>query len=230
MDKAKTRCKVCLSRQKDYIEEMIKDKVPLKIISGRMWDVYKERISADAVARHRDNHMAQPHSNNDRVQESEKMDKTHSDKTHSDKMTEVVTEEVVSEEPLSEIDALKKRVLGLEIISWRYASTVAYTQFNSYSLAGTARHQITYRNLVEESMDNIENLEASYNAIVARVKNKMITDGNLCLSDADFEGPREEKRKKERDENKEKMNAAELAVSRGKEEIRQARDMLDQLK
>ena len=58
----KTRCKVCLSKEKEYIEEMLRDEVPLKIISERMLEVYDEQISADAVARHRDHHVVQPHS------------------------------------------------------------------------------------------------------------------------------------------------------------------------
>lgn len=178
---------MCLSARKEYVEEMLRDQVPLNIISGRMREVYDEQISSDALARHRANHMSEPHSNNDRVREVEKEQKRGEDETRSDKLTAADTEEEAAEDPLSKLEA---RVNALEIVLAEEADPSQYTGFTSYTIAGARSHQISYKDIVSAAMPDKKGVHEQYKALVASIKAKIVKDGGLILSDESFIGPR----------------------------------------
>lgn len=226
MGNPKTRCKVCLSPRKDYIEEMIRDEVPLKIISERMLDVYSEQISPDAVARHRANHMPQPHSNNDRVQEVEKEQKRGEDEPHSDKATEVDVEEEVAEDPLSKMEA---RLNVLEIVLAEQASTSQYTGFTSYTLEGAHPHSISYKDIISKRMPGKKDIHGQYKALVASIKAKMVKDGGLILSDESFIGPRAELLAKDTKRVKAELEEAEADLRQREQERKNFQAQMTQL-
>lgn len=226
MEKTKTRCKCCQSKRADYINEMLRDNVPLKIISERMLEVYKEQISPDAIARHRANHLPQPHSNNDRVREVEKEQNRGEDETHSDKVTEVDVEEEVAEDPLSKMEA---RLNVLEIILAEQASTSQYTAFYSYNMAGETPNVISYQDLILERMPDKKDIHAQYKAIAASVKQRIVKEQGLVLSDESFIKPRAELLAKDKKHVNEQLEAAIRDLEEKERERVNFRNQMDQV-
>jgi hypothetical protein len=225
----KTRCKVCLSPEKEYIEEMITDKVPLKTISERMLSVYGEQISRDAIARHRDHHMVEAHSNSDRAQETVKPEKRGGDEARSDAVTEAKHEEVIAEKPLSQMEALEARINNIEVIMAEERSTGSFTAFQSYTIGGETVHEISYKDLILSLHPNSGSIHKEYLAIAARIKAKRVLEGGLILSDESFVKPRAElnaKRKKEASDGLEKAMADLEERQREKDAFTHALDVL----
>lgn len=220
---------MCLSPQKDYLEEMIRDKVPLKIISERMLEVYNEQISSDAVARHRDNHMVQPHSNDDRVQEIDQGDKNAVDLEIIKEATVLSEEEDVVEAPLTPMEALEARVNALEILLAEQTSTGSYTGFTSYLMGGKREHSISYRDIVTELHPDKKDIHGQYVAIVARVKAKMVAEKGLILSDEEFIKPRAELNKKNKAEAEAGLKEAEEELRKREIERKNFRNAIEQL-
>lgn len=212
-----------MSEKKDYIEEMLRDEVPLRVISGRIKDVYHEQITFQAIQRHKEHHMDLSHTNIEHDKKNEVIAKKLIER---DKATEVVTVVNEPEAPMSEMDELKARINAIEIIMVEQASTATNTTFRSYDMAGEHTHGISYQDIANELHPDKKDIHGQYRAIVNSIKAKMIKEQGLCLSDAEFIGPREEKRKKEREEEKEKMNAAEQAMENAAAEKLNAQNRL----
>jgi hypothetical protein len=225
----KTRCKVCLSHEKSYIEEMITDKVPLKTISERMLSVYGEQISRDAIARHRDHHMVEAHSNSDRVQETVKPEKRGGDEARSNEVTEAKHEEVVAEKPLSQMEALEARINNIEVVMAEERSTGSFTAFRSYTIAGETVHKISYKDLILSLHPKSGSIHNEYLAIAARIKAKRVLEGGLILSDESFVKPRAELNKKNQEEAEKGLAEAMVELEKREADKVKFRQALEQL-
>lgn len=164
-----TRCNVCNSSQKDYIEEQIVANVPFSLISSRMSDVYSETISKDSLKNHKAKHMTSPNN-----LAKEIADPSKSGKDNLAKMLEP---------PLSEMEALKARVNALELVSWISTNAIQYTGWVSYSIKGPTSHQITYQGIVEELMPNTHNIKDQYKKFVTDIKKRRIEEDGEPLTD-----------------------------------------------
>jgi hypothetical protein len=225
----KTRCKVCLSAQKEYIEEMLTEGLPLIVISGRLEDVYEEIISTESLRRHRDNHMTNTRSESQRVEEVTGTDKnTVTLKTLTDP-TVLPDEEVEADAPLSEMGALEARINALELILADVANPAQFLGFKSYNIAGEMNNSISYKDLVTELIPDKKDLHGQYMAIGEHIKARRVKEGGLILTDESFIAPRAKLHKKSKAVAQRGLNKAmaELAKrEKEKDNFRRALDVL----
>lgn len=199
--------KIEASDNRAYIEEMLRDSVPLRIIEGRLKDVYGEEISRTALARHRDKYVTHGTEGKDvgTVEKEACQDKG-------------VTND--AEEPLSEMDALKRRVKALELVAWWNASTVSYTGWDTFSINGKKGHNLTYKNIVEECMPDTHNLEDQYKHLVASIQARRIKALGEPLTD-EFVQERADLAAKRNEEAKIASAEAEIKESMAKKQAAQ---------
>lgn len=222
----KTRCLVCLSEQKEYIEEMLRDEIPARTISERIAEVYEEFISYSALLRHKDHHMGFV-SLEKRPTQEKSVTVTRVKQTREP--SEPAKNKDAPEAPLTQIEALEARINTLEVVLAAITNTAQYTAFDSYSMAGKVVNKITYRDIACSSMPEKGNIDERYKAIALSIKAKMIADGGLVLSDDTFIIPRAELNKKSQEEVKRDLANAASESAKSEKEGRAFAQALEQL-
>ena len=138
-------------------------------------------------------------------------------------------DKAVEEDLKTQIECLSNRIRGLELVAWNNAGTTRFGGFTTYSLEGPEQHSIFYREIVEHSMENTEDLKEEYKQKLASVKAKSIATVGKPLTDETFIKPRAELNKKTREEAESSIKEADAAILTAERDRRRFRDQLANL-